>query len=261
MCSQPTHGDRDVVEAHVDACLAYESRRAQVERERERMVRLVRGNEGADVDVDGNTGWDVAEEGSVRTRVITNASLRGTGIHIRPSTMDTEDVIDIDGTDDAVFGDAQFGEADVLRVELEADVDTDGAETVGQRSNHNRQTQDTTPTYGGPLSRPQGVDEDMDKLDLAILTARSRGDNLTLIAALEAKLNAIVCLLPLVSPILLTFLLVSLRKRLVASVCRHMSTPRYQQGVGTRAVQYVGLDVLVQRNSAQCASGLRGHLN
>lgn len=234
VCSQPTRGDRDVVEAHVDACLAYESRRAQVERERERTNGLVRANEDTDVDVDGDMRWDGAEEGSVRTRVITNASLRGTGIHIRPSTMDTEDDIDIDGTDDVVFGDAQFGEVDVLRVELGVEGATDGVKNVGQRSNHDRQTQDNT------LSRPQGVDEDMDKLDLGIVIARSRGDSLALIAALEAKLNAIVCLLPFVSPILFIFLLISLRQQLVASVCRRTSTPRYRQGVGTLAVQRVG---------------------
>ncbi|KAG8218526.1 hypothetical protein J3R82DRAFT_4165 [Butyriboletus roseoflavus] len=193
VCSQPIRGDRDVVEAHVDACLAYESRRTQVEREREQTIGLVRENEDANVDVDVDTGWDAAEEGSVRTRVITNAGLRGTGIHIRASTMDTEDDIDIDGTDVGVFGDAQFEEADVTRAELEAgeDVDVVVVESVGQRSNRERQPQDSTPTDVGSLSRPRSVDEDTDKSDLAILTARERGDDLALIAALEAKLNAI----------------------------------------------------------------------
>lgn len=251
VCSQSIRGDRDVVEAHVDACLAHESRRTQVEREREPTIGLVRENEDADVDVD--VGWDEVEEGSVRTRVITNAGLRGMGIHIRASTMDTEDDIDIDGTDDVVFGDAQFEEADVVRVELEAGV----VENVDRRSNHERQSQDT-PT---DVAQPRGVDEDVGKLDLAILTARSRGDSLALIAALEAKLDAIVCLLALVLRVLLIFRSVSLRQRLVASVCRLMLTLRYRQGVGTRAVRHVGYGALVQRNSAQCASGLRGHLN
>ncbi|KAF8559170.1 hypothetical protein OG21DRAFT_1403697 [Imleria badia] len=200
VCSQRVRGDRDVVEAHVDACLAYESRRAQGEREREPTTGLGRGNEDVDVDVDMDvdTGWDAAGEGSVRTRVITNASLRGSGIHVRSSTMDTEDDIDIDGTDDAVFGDAQFGEADVLRV------DVDGVQNVDQRSNHDRQTQVTDV---GSLSRPRHSDEEMDKLDLGVLTARSRGDHLALIAALEAKLNAMpapatcrICLSPYMDP-------------------------------------------------------------
>lgn len=195
VCSQPVRGDRDVVEAHVDACLAHESRRAEVEWQRERSGGLVRGNEDPDVDVDidADTGWDAVGEGSVRTRVITNAGLRGTGIHIRPSAMDTEDDIDIDGTDDTVFGDAQFGEADVLKVELKGEVDAGGAEHVGERSNYERQTQGTA--VGSP-PRSQGSDENMDKLDLAIMTARSRGDDLALVSALEAKLNATVCLPP-----------------------------------------------------------------
>lgn len=240
VCSQPVRGDRDVVEAHVDACLAYESRRVHVVRERERSNGIVRGNEDAevDVDMDPDTGWDAVGEGSVRTRVITNASLRGTGIHIRPSTMDTEDDIDIDGTDEAVFGDAQFGEADVLKAGLEVDVDVDKVENVGRRSSHDRQNEGTNPTDVSSLSRSQGSDEDM---DLAILTARSRGDNVALIIALEAKLNAIVRFPPLVTTmILLIYLLDSQRQRLVESVCRHMLTRRYRQGVGTRAVQHVG---------------------
>ncbi|KAF8450652.1 hypothetical protein L210DRAFT_3469776 [Boletus edulis BED1] len=194
VCSQPVHGDRDVVEAHVDACLAYESRRAQVEQERERTIGLVRGNENADLDVDIDTGWGVAAEGSVFTRVITNANLRGTGIHIRRSTMDTEDDIDIDGTDHDVFGDAQFGEQDVL-VESGVDVDVDGVEHVHQRSDHDRQIQVTSSTDVSSSSRPRGSDEDM--VEMAILTARSRGDSLALIVALEAKLDAMVCLPPL----------------------------------------------------------------
>ena len=234
VCSQLVRGDRDVLEAHVDACLAYESRRARIEREREPAIGLVRGNEdtNVDVNVDADMGWNAAGEGSVRTRVITNASLRGTGILIRPSTMDTEDDIDIDGTDDTVFGDAQFGEADVLRA------DVDRVQNVDQRSNHDRQTQVAGPTDVDSLSRPCS-DEDMDKLDSAILTARSRGDHLALIAALEAKLNAMVCLPSLAWPMLI-FHLASLRLRHVAFVCRHMLTPLYQLGVGTHAVRHVG---------------------
>ncbi|KAN0097569.1 hypothetical protein V8E55_002015 [Tylopilus felleus] len=202
VCSQPIRGDRDVVETHVDACLAYESRRTQVERERERTVGLIRGNEEVEVDVD--MGWDAAEEESTGIRVITNANLQGTGIHIRPSTMDTEDDIDIDGTDDVMFGDAQFAEADVVKVESE---DLDWVQNVDSRSNHDQKTRASTPTDVSSLSQPGTSGEDMGKLDLAILAARSRGDNLALIVALEAKLNAMpapatcrICLSPYVDP-------------------------------------------------------------
>ena len=234
VCSQPIRGDRDVVETHVDACLAYESRRTQVERERERTVGLIRGNEEVEVDVD--MGWDAAEEESTGIRVITNANLQGTGIHIRPSTMDTEDDIDIDGTDDVMFGDAQFAEADVVKVESE---DLDWVQNVDSRSNHDQKTRASTPTDVSSLSQPGTSGEDMGKLDLAILAARSRGDNLALIVALEAKLNAMVCL-PLGIAHMLICCLVSLRLRLVVSVCRRTSIPQCRQGVGTRAVRHVG---------------------
>ncbi|KAF8843102.1 hypothetical protein BDN67DRAFT_237813 [Paxillus ammoniavirescens] len=248
LCSQLVRGDRDVVDAHVDTCLAYESRRAQVERERERTIGLLRGNEDVDVDVNVDVAWggDAEEgEGSVRTRVITNASLRGTGIHIRPSMLDTEDDIDIDGMDDAIFGDAQFGEADVLRVgspsrtkvelgahEVDVNMGVDAVSDnknldgdIEERSNHDRETLPDLVGEGkqkaasqsrsqsqslGSQSQPEDatyLDADTDKLDLAILAARSRGDQLALIIALEAKLNAVpapptcrICLSPYVDP-------------------------------------------------------------
>ncbi|KAG9317347.1 hypothetical protein JVU11DRAFT_1546 [Chiua virens] len=205
VCSQRVRGDRDVVEAHVDACLAHDSRRAQVERERERAVGLVLSNEDADVDVDVDVdaGWDAEDRGSVRTRVITNANLRGSGIHIRPSTMDTEDDIDIDGTDDAMFGNAQFGEADVQHAQWGASVDVGEVVTVGRRSNHDRQARGT---------------EDMDELDMAIMAARSRGDNEALIAALETKLNATVA-----CPTNLSYMPVTIRRPYVINgVLAHM---------------------------------------
>lgn len=59
VCAQAVRGDRDVVEAHVDACLTHESARLERERLQEE-----------DLDIAGG-------EGSVTTRVITSASLRG----------------------------------------------------------------------------------------------------------------------------------------------------------------------------------------
>ncbi|KAF8138349.1 hypothetical protein EV363DRAFT_1313723 [Boletus edulis] len=119
--------------------------------------------------------------------------------------MDTEDDIDIDGTDNDVFGDAQFGEQDVL-VESGVDMDVDGVEHVHQRSDHDRQIQVTSSTDVSSSSRPRGSDEDM--VEMAILTARSRGDSLALIVALEAKLDRYgpapptcrICLSPYVDP-------------------------------------------------------------
>ncbi|KAG2156318.1 hypothetical protein DEU56DRAFT_897322 [Suillus clintonianus] len=60
VCAQVVRGDRDVIEAHVDACLVHESTRL----ERERLH-----DEEEDLDIGGGGG-------SVRTRVINSASLR-----------------------------------------------------------------------------------------------------------------------------------------------------------------------------------------
>ncbi|KAF9238769.1 hypothetical protein BU15DRAFT_74994 [Melanogaster broomeanus] len=150
VCSQRVRGDRDVVEAHVDACLAYESRRAEVERERERTTGLLRGNEDVDVDVDIDVGW--------------------------------------------------------------------GGAPRMQRKVSQSQSQLEDTTYS---------DEDTDKLDFAILTARSRGDHLALITALEAKLNAIpapptcrICLSPYSRSDSINWLLAHLLCNVLAALSR-----------------------------------------
>ncbi|KAH7887520.1 hypothetical protein F5I97DRAFT_1935628 [Phlebopus sp. FC_14] len=180
VCLQTVRGDTDVVEAHVDACLAYESRRAEVARQTG-----PGGGEDVDVDVDADFG-----EGSVHTRVITSASLRGTGIHVRPHSLDTEDDIDVDGTDDAIFGIAQFGEEDVLGIISQAqtgngngDVDVGSDDGVDVNGNDDERKSEK-------MTERSNHDH-TDKLDLAILAARSRSDYLALITALEAKLKSI----------------------------------------------------------------------
>ena len=215
VCAQTVRGDKDVVEAHVDACLAHESRRVEIERYG--VIRGTQVSEEMEVDVDGELvnggGGDEGEQGSVRTRVITTASLRGTGIHVRTQMQDTEEDIDIDGTGDAIFGDAQFGEEDVVGVSDDTSdnpeaIDIDGEE--GERSNHDRQRRNAPGSAGsqnGTRSNPRSEDKpaehersdgniisvvEDDRLDLAILAARKRGDHLTLVAALEAKIKSIV---------------------------------------------------------------------
>ena len=65
-----------------------------------------------------------------------------------------------------------------------------GLKNVDQRSNDDRQNQVITPMDVSSLSQPRGSDEDMDRLNGAILTARSRWD-LVLIIVPEAKFNPI----------------------------------------------------------------------
>lgn len=184
VCAQVVRGDRDVVEAHVDACLAHESTRL----ERERL-------QDEDLDIGGGGG-------SVRTRVITSASLRGTGIHVRTNSLDVEDEVDIDGED--VFGEAQFGEADVLALPSsdrdlhpeneDIDVDIDGHTGTTQE----RQTLRHLVVDGKVFTKQADSVEsevvqpiETDQLDLDIFTARSRNDPSSLILALENKLKTL----------------------------------------------------------------------
>jgi len=208
VCAQVVRGDRDVVEAHVDACLAHES--ARLEREQ-----LQEEEEGLDV---GDGG------GSVRTRVITSASLRGqyqhqrevqlsltllsgTGIYVRTSgSADIEDEVDIDGEDEAVFGEAQFGEADVLALPSsdhdlhlgneDIDIDIDGQQGTTQERQTLRHLVVESKLLTARAESSGGVERDirppdMDQLDLAIFTARSRNDLSTLITALENKIKTL----------------------------------------------------------------------
>ena len=65
VCLKIIPGDPDVVEAHVDACLAHETR---LQEEREQQERLREENPWEEIDVDGD----------VRLRATDGASLRGT---------------------------------------------------------------------------------------------------------------------------------------------------------------------------------------
>ncbi|OJA19323.1 hypothetical protein AZE42_00419 [Rhizopogon vesiculosus] len=189
VCAQVVRGDRDVVEAHVDACLAHAS--ARLEREQV--------EEEEELDIGGGGS-------SVRTRVITSASLRGTGIHVRTSnSVDVEDEVDIDGEDEAVFGEAQFGEADVLALPSsghdvhpeneDIDVDIDGQLGITQEQQTLRHLVVEGKVFTKQADGSVGIDiqpTDMDQLDLAISTGRSRNDPSVLIVALENKIKALV---------------------------------------------------------------------
>ncbi|KAI6100285.1 hypothetical protein F5141DRAFT_1009726 [Pisolithus sp. B1] len=189
VCGQSLRGDRDVVEAHVDACLAYESRRAEIEQRRE-ILQGTQVSEDLEVDVDddGGQGNDGNGDGSVRTRA-----------------QDTEEDIDIDGTDDTLFGGAQFGEVDVVGLTEDGFDDVQMENQDVECSNHNRQGLEgltgssasiksrTPPLSDSQLGSTAPTSENsMDELDLAVLAARSRGDHLALITVLEAKINSTV---------------------------------------------------------------------
>jgi hypothetical protein len=107
VCQQDVPGDTDVIEAHIDACLAHMAMQASGE-----SVEVA-------IDIyDDDDGWtEITDESGDRRLVRTGAaSVRGAGFAVL-SHVDVEDEIDVDGDDEALFGVPQFSESDVLRAE------------------------------------------------------------------------------------------------------------------------------------------------
>ncbi|KAF9266339.1 hypothetical protein L218DRAFT_971672 [Marasmius fiardii PR-910] len=201
VCLTTVHGDEDVVNAHVDACLANETRRIAEEREREAILAQeatqdsAGGVDHAIVDVDGEAVGYIGD-------------VRGTGFHTRDrSAQDVEDEIDVDGDDAVVYGAAQFTEGDVLPLN-DTDTLVAGESEEGMRNEDDEdQPLDKTlrdlVAQGKMLKRGSEVDEgdvkaemdevmgigETDKMDIAILAARSKGNQATLIVALENKIK------------------------------------------------------------------------
>ncbi|KAI0080780.1 hypothetical protein K474DRAFT_1636710 [Panus rudis PR-1116 ss-1] len=137
VCMKSVPGDPDVVEAHVDACLANEARLAE-EREREQQ-RVTQQMGEEDIDIGGE----------VRMRVTDGVNFRGSGFDVRNNAQqDVEDDIDIDGEDEAIYGAPQFTESDILAtvqpsspshdqidIDVEGDGDDNGAGDVHLRDN------------------------------------------------------------------------------------------------------------------------------
>ncbi|KDQ64427.1 hypothetical protein JAAARDRAFT_28057 [Jaapia argillacea MUCL 33604] len=212
VCLKMVKGDVDVVEAHVDSCLAHASR---VVEERERLEREREEREREDVDLDI---WEDVDIDGVETRlrVTDGVSLRGTGIHVRDhNQVDVDEEIDVDGDDEAVFGDAQFTEGDLLAPgapephqlspEQEPGTQIDG---VGENQDDGETDNQTLRALvaegkivrrdGEALGGVEGLKVKMeevlgvgetDKMDLAIVAARHAGDTLALVGALENKIK------------------------------------------------------------------------
>ena len=136
--------------------------------------------------------------------------MTGTGFHTRNrDEKDIEDDVDIDGDDG--FGDIQFTEGDVLpvpssREEVDEDVDV---EIEGNETSDVQRTQQTLRELiaegrvvrnesGTEMDRTKAKMEEVlglsetDKMDLAILAAKKRGDKASMITALENKIKQLV---------------------------------------------------------------------
>lgn len=163
ICLQDVEGDLDVIEAHVDACLAH--------------TELHRPGGGMDTEDDGNAprnvedngGDDVWEESEtpdgvrrLRLRQGARADAAALGFVVGDRTVDdVDDEIDVEGDDLSAFGAVQFTEADVL---------TDGGDS--ERSRHD--------------SAWRVAETDV---DVAIERARHAKDPETQITAFESKVR------------------------------------------------------------------------
>ncbi|KAF8076674.1 hypothetical protein FPV67DRAFT_1574010 [Lyophyllum atratum] len=197
VCMITVRGDQDVLDAHVDACLADEGRR--LEEERQQTLEQQRA-------VDDET-WDEAYR-AANGAAGHVGNVRGTGFHTRnQNDQDVDDELDIDG--DEGFGDAQFTEGDIMpvtsssRVEVEQDVEVE-IEGDGEDEAQREQKTLRDLVAEGKVVRNttgSGVDEvkakmeevmglgDTDRMDLAILAARKRDDKSFLVTALENKVK------------------------------------------------------------------------
>ncbi|KAF5363313.1 hypothetical protein D9756_000208 [Leucocoprinus leucothites] len=215
VCSRGVRGDQEVIDAHVNSCLADESRR--LEEERARRV----AQESIVVDDDWGGDYDVVLPDGAAGHV---GNVRGTGFHTHdPTNRDVEDEVDIDGDDQDTYGEAQFTEGDILPVdegnhtlESEEDVEInidgdlpDNSATAhmslrdliveGRVIQRHRQQVETSnhSEVEAQVNEILGV-SDAEKLDSSILQAKRRGDQKAIVAALENKIKQ------LVLPLLLT---------------------------------------------------------
>jgi hypothetical protein len=131
----------------------------------------------------------------------------GLGFHTRDQNdQDVDEEVDVDGDDEAVFGDAQFTEGDILGHNEDEDVHIDDEDEDG---NTERKTLRDLVAEGKVVRRrspPSGdgveavkakMEEvmgvgDADKMDLAVSSARRHGNSAALIQALENKIKQLV---------------------------------------------------------------------
>ncbi|KDR84010.1 hypothetical protein GALMADRAFT_262367 [Galerina marginata CBS 339.88] len=191
VCSATVRGDRDVLDAHVDSCLAHESQRLQEACQRELLHQRALEEEA----------WDDAEDNNYV------GDVRGAGFYTRRDDDEyVDEEVDIDGDDQVIFGETQFTEGDVVPVNLgQEEVDEDfEVEIEGDDDDEAQQAQRTLRDLiapgkagkqvlqNGEVGR-HGVDLtsfcEMDKLDFTILSTRQRGDKSALLLALENKIK------------------------------------------------------------------------
>jgi E3 ubiquitin-protein ligase RNF220 len=203
------------------------------------------------------------------------------GFHVRNrNEPDVDDEVDIDGDDEAVFGDAQFTEGDVLapsndprhavdNQELEVEIEDDGDEIRLQ----NKTLRDLV-AEGGVSMKEEGQgkgkakevveDRETSRTDLAIAIARKRGNLPALVSALDRKIKELVWLSSRIFHGLKAIWKIRNLRRLPRFVEFALTRTRsqlYRPGVGTHVVENVGCAVWGQRNFVLFARGSQRRRN
>lgn len=211
VCMKMVPGDQDVVEAHVDSCLAHEARMQEESTREAEWLRLEDEHVG-DIDIDGD----------VRILATDGASMRGLGFALRDhGQQDVDDEIDVDGDDETAYGAVQFTEGDVVnplehRTNEDEDVDIDdegdasqpessrSGETGGTSLHDLAAARKVVKKTGGldgtheirrEMDEVMGVAETLE-LDRAVERARKSGDTKALVDALEKKVSTLVSVVP-----------------------------------------------------------------
>ncbi|KAF9814385.1 hypothetical protein IEO21_05119 [Rhodonia placenta] len=205
VCGQNVPGDEDVVEAHVDSCLAHlRITEVQASQSREADMEM-------DIDVEGGILAGVNFRGacehlSGQCSVCDRMSI-GTGFDIRDRTQqDVEDEVDVDGEDEVLFGAAQFTENDILAVsgqheseDEDDDVDVgtgDIVETTKALKEllvEGKVVKRHVDDVKRAMDEVMGVGE-AEEVEQAIERARKQNDQVALIQALENKVNLLASL-------------------------------------------------------------------
>ncbi|KAI0321981.1 hypothetical protein OF83DRAFT_1161512 [Amylostereum chailletii] len=175
VCLQTIPGDPDVVNAHVDACLAYSYSALQESTLLAELHQTSPDNMDLDVEIEGvdEDPWEemTAQDGSSRLRLRPghgNRVARRLGFDVRDHTAPDVDVdVDVDGEDEEMFGVIQFTEADIDEGHNPEEVAKGQPEAV---------------TNGEGLALAAEV-------EMALSRARQAGDTKAVVAALEAKVK------------------------------------------------------------------------
>lgn len=211
VCSTTVRGDQDVVNAHVDACVAHESLRLEDVRQRALQYRRAIEDAARDEEDDDSFGNYVGNlRGELPLKKLYSQyfhGAQGTGFYQRNrNEEDVDDEVDIEGDEQAVYGEVQFTEGDVLPVTIERedreeDVEVNIEDDEEDETQQGQQTlrelvaaSDVGKTSSG---RQRRMDDHtsmsgLEEVESVIASARQKGSNVLLAAALENKIKFLV---------------------------------------------------------------------